>query len=282
MSYYTTQVAVPQSFVTRGKQRLKQYTDTVYLNNGDEFEIELYNPTTNKILAKIELNGNSIGSGIVLRPGERVFLERYLDEARKFLFETYKVDGKNNEVEQAIKRNGMVTVRFYNEEIKHTPIRLYGGTSSSWSTLNGSGTYYQPTTFTTNLNPGSITYTSGVSGQFDGTVTTSNAYFSNTAVTTDSLMSSTSSTLRSAALGTPKKSKSIETGRVEKGSISDQSFTYDSTTFSSYASYTNTWKILPKSQKVVVKEELTVYCTECGSKRKKDSHKFCPHCGTKF
>jgi uncharacterized membrane protein YvbJ len=27
---------------------------------------------------------------------------------------------------------------------------------------------------------------------------------------------------------------------------------------------------------------LVTYCTECGSKRKKDTHKFCPHCGTKF
>ena len=31
------------------------------------------------------------------------------------------------------------------------------------------------------------------------------------------------------------------------------------------------------------KEDLGVlYCGECGAKRKKDTHKFCPHCGTKF
>ena len=45
----------PESFITRGKQRLKQHVDTVYLNNGDEFEIELYNPTTNKILAQFAI-----------------------------------------------------------------------------------------------------------------------------------------------------------------------------------------------------------------------------------
>ena len=76
--------ARPEAFVTKGKQRLKQYTDTVYLNNGDEFEIELYNPTKNKVLAKVEMNGNSIGAGIILRPGERVFLERFLNESKKF------------------------------------------------------------------------------------------------------------------------------------------------------------------------------------------------------
>ena len=90
ISVNTTGFAVPQSFITKSKQRLKQHTDTVYLNNGDEFEIELFNPTQNKVLSKIEINGVSIGNGIILRPGERVFLERYLDEAKKFLFETQK------------------------------------------------------------------------------------------------------------------------------------------------------------------------------------------------
>ena len=116
MNYTSTKGwVVPQSFITRSKQRLKQHIDTVYLNNGDEFEIELYNPTQNKVLAKIELNGKSIGNGIVLRPGERVFLERYLDEAKKFLFETYVVNGNNKEVQESIAKNGDVVVKFYDE-----------------------------------------------------------------------------------------------------------------------------------------------------------------------
>lgn len=106
---------VPQSFITKNKQRVKQYVDTVYLENGDEFEIELFNPTQNKVLAKIELNGVSIGSGIILRPGERVFLERYLNEPKKFKYETYFVDGNDASVESAIQRNGDVIVSFYNE-----------------------------------------------------------------------------------------------------------------------------------------------------------------------
>ena len=69
----------PEAFITKGKQRLKQNIDTVYLSNGDEFEVELYNPTQNKVLAKIEMNGNSIGAGVILRPGERIFLERFLN-----------------------------------------------------------------------------------------------------------------------------------------------------------------------------------------------------------
>ena len=117
ISVNTTGFAVPQSFITKGKQRLKQHIDTVYLNNGDEFEIELYNPTQNKVLAKIELNGSSIGSGIILRPGERVFLERYLNEAKKFLFETYNVNGDNEEVQRAIAENGEIII-----ESIHVPV----------------------------------------------------------------------------------------------------------------------------------------------------------------
>ena len=109
----------PSAYVTKGKQRIKQYDKSVYLNNGDEFEIELFNPTQNKVLAKIEINGNNIGgSGIVLRPGERVFLERYLNEAKKFLFETYKVNGSNSDVLKAIENNGDLSVKFYSEYIQ--------------------------------------------------------------------------------------------------------------------------------------------------------------------
>jgi ribosomal protein L44E len=230
---------VPQSFIAKGKQRLKQHDDTVYLNNGDEFQIELYNPTQNKVLAKIELNGSSIGSGIILRPGERVFLERYLDVAKKFKFETYLVDGDDNEVENAIKNNGDVIVRFYNEMFFFT-------TSNTISYVNYPATY---TTLGTN------------SPSYVGQTFTTNC------VTYDALCSTT---------------KSFETGRVEKGSNSNQSFVHDSTNFNSYASESNYWKLKPQSTKPVVSEDLIVYCTECGTKRKKDSFRYCPHCGNRF
>lgn len=74
----------------------------------------------------------------------------------------------------------------------------------------------------------------------------------------------------------------IETGRVEKGSKSDQTFQMVDKTFNSYSCAISTWKILPMSQKVYEKQELKVYCTNCGKKRKKDSDKYCSSCGTKF
>ena len=42
------------------------------------------------------------------------------------------------------------------------------------------------------------------------------------------------------------------------------------------------WKIMPTSTKVYDSSDISLYCAECGAKRKKTSFKFCPHCGTKF
>lgn len=240
--YKTTEwgFAPPQSFITKGRQRLKQHTDTVFLNNGDEFEIELFNSTQNKVLAKIELNGKSIGSGVVLKPGQRVFLERYLDESRKFLFETYVVGGG---VRRAIENNGRVKVSFYDE----TPMVNYFDINNI---STGGPIWNQP----------SYTTTGGV-------------YSSNVSNTSDQTTLS---------MSTKTKSKSIETGRVEKGGHSNQTFGYDSTSFYHTPSWISEWKILPVSQKMMTVEDIQVYCTNCGAKRKKSSYKFCPICGEKF
>ena len=126
---YNVGSAEPSAFITVKKQRQKQNGKNVYLHDKTEFEIELYNPTSETILAKINLNDQSIStSGIVLKPGQRVFLERYLDWDRKFLFETYEV--KDNETNQnAIKNNGLVTVMFM-KKWKHN---IFGG----YTYLNG-------------------------------------------------------------------------------------------------------------------------------------------------
>ena len=273
-SIWTASTPNPQSFITKGKKRLKQHTDTVYLNDGDEFEIELFNPTQNKVLAKIELNGNSIGSGIILRPGERVFLERYLDVARKFKFETYLINALTLEVQKATENNGDVTVKFYDEQIIST--RTFYGSGNTLTINNPSWNinHTTPFTYTTHNTLG------GTSIPTHGTFTTTstNAFYNSSLTSGTSTFSNSDTILRSA----PKKKQSVETGRVEKGSDSSQSFTYDNSTFYSYPSATNWWKIKPKSTKLVVKEDLVTYCTECGSRRKKDTHKFCPHCGTKF
>lgn len=252
----------PTAYVTKRKQRIKQNFDTVYLNNGDEFEIELYNPTDSKVLAQIELNGKSIGAiGIVLRPGERVFLERFLNESKKFIFETYFV-GNSDDTKKAIQKNGTVTVKFYNEKKEQ-----------AWYTGN----------FGLTINPLSYVFPSIDPNQFYyGTTAGQFNSDASNATLTQSSGSATYTSSVSVDLPKNKLSKSIETGRIEKGSESNQSFDYDNSVFNTYYSWQTTWKILPFSQKHVDPTELRVYCTSCGSKRKKQSHMFCPNCGTKY
>jgi hypothetical protein len=253
---------VPQSFITKGKKRLKQYVDNVYLENGDEFEIEIFNPTQNKVLAKIELNGESIGSGIILRPGERVFLERFIDTPKKFKFETYSVDDNNQDVEKAIANNGDVMVSFYDE---YKPYYFTGTTSITHTNIPN---FIDNTKFINTC--GNITYTTNNLGML---------YTSNSLGT----LTNGSSEIRSASLNNKLYKKRKETGRVEKGSHSSQQFTYDTTQFQLTKFASNWWKILPMSQKVKTIDEVnTIYCLDCGTKRKKDTYKFCPNCGKKY
>jgi len=254
----------PQSFVTKNKQRLKQINGNVYLKNDDSFEIELFNPLTETVLAKIKLNGEWISNGgIVLRPGERIFLERFLDTNNKFTFTTYDVDGGDTEVQNAIRLNGLVEISFFREK-RLTNIFSSGGiswgNSSGWSAggttlLNSNATYTtsnsNPITFTTTgMHVPSYTTTFG---------TTHETFYSNP---------------------TPK--GNIETGVVEKGEVSTQTFDNSDKEFDTFCFHTVSWKILPHSQKVFDRKDIRNYCGECGSRIKKSSYKFCPHCGTKI
>jgi uncharacterized paraquat-inducible protein A len=76
--------------------------------------------------------------------------------------------------------------------------------------------------------------------------------------------------------------KSMETGRIEKGSNSQQSFGYDHSNFNTFWTWITEWKILPISQKPIMREDIVLYCTGCQRKRRKDSDIFCPKCGKKY
>lgn len=245
----------PQAWVAVSNNRQKIYgakNDLVYLDNGQEFQIELYNPTSESYLAKIYLNNKLISSsGLVIKPGQRYFLDRYIDEKKKFLFSSYVVED-SAESREAIKNNGKIKVEFYPEH-----------TSYSWSTLS-TGTIsvpYHQTWTTTNGNP-----------IFGGT-TTNTAYLSNIGGNASYTTGSEISFTNCSAAG------SIETGRVEKGGKSNQSFGQDSGSYSWFCSYTSEYQILPRSVKPVEVTEIREYCTGCGTRAKKKSWKFCPNCG---
>ena len=104
---YATQVGKPTAHITKKKSRLKVYNGhSVFLNDKDNFEFEIHNPTNKTVLCKIKLNGEYISTGgIVLKPGQRVFLERFLDTNNKFEFSTYDVKD-TSENRSAIDLNG--------------------------------------------------------------------------------------------------------------------------------------------------------------------------------
>jgi hypothetical protein len=246
----TTGSGEPTAHVAVNRNRLKQYGTSIYLKNGTQFEIELFNPKQTKVLAKIYLNGVAISTaGIVLRPGQRVFLERWIDEAKKFLFETYDVEN-STQAAKAIEQNGKVLIEFYDEIVP----------SSNWSTgyvYNGSG--FPP---------------------FGGT--TVNCYYSSTSQSIGGSFTTTSNSSGTLMSTNSVKSKStIETGRAEKGESSDQSFVQDSSSYSIWFSKSIVMQILPESSKPAEVQSIRNYCTDCGTRMKNSSWKFCPSCGAK-
>ena len=62
--YYSTPsvMSACTANITKNRNRSKIYENSVYLKDGENFEIELFNPTTSRVLAKITINGNSISN----------------------------------------------------------------------------------------------------------------------------------------------------------------------------------------------------------------------------
>jgi hypothetical protein len=254
----------PAAHITINKSRPKAYGSIVYLNDGTSFEIELYNPTVRLFLAKIKVNGSYISqAGIIIKPGQRIFLERFIDSDKKFKFETYEVGANSPEVMQAIANNGDIVVEFYPERLK-TTINTYPQT---WTTTP----YYQQNGLNVNSTGRMGTVNLAGSG-----VTTSSAssysadvYYSNTA----SFGGSTVNNISMQVAG------SLETGRVEAGEKSDQELVNGYGDFANHFESQSVWKIMPLSLKPVEAGEIRQYCTGCRTRIKKSSWKFCPTCG---
>tara|TARA_R110000796_G_scaffold58413_4_gene134880 strand:+ start:30906 stop:31787 length:882 start_codon:yes stop_codon:yes gene_type:complete len=287
----TTGSLNPTATLAINKGRVKVYNKkselpTYYLQKGQEFQIELFNTTTDKVLAKIKMNGKLISqSGLVLRPGERVFLDRYFDIDKKFKFDTYEVSG-GDEVKQAIRDNGDIEILFYKEVHQYVNISTYGDTYG--------GSFGGPVHTTNTFFYGDMTSTGGY---VHGSVTNTNT---NTTITTtgsvglgnstpnaslDSLQAKPS--LRRRVSPSEKKLKGvlrstkIETGRVEQGAQSNQKFQTVDVNFETYPFHKISYKLLPISQKNVESQDLRKsYCTNCGAKAKAKDN-FCSKCGRK-
>lgn len=108
--------AYPEVNVVVNKNRKKKFIDKVYLDELQEFELEIFNPSTSKLGILIEMNGSLISQNhLVINPGQRINLERFIDSDKKFVFSIYEVDN-TADTKNAIQNNGIITLHFYKEE----------------------------------------------------------------------------------------------------------------------------------------------------------------------
>ena len=253
----------------KGRKSIKN--GKVYLKDKEEFQIELFNPLTDCVLADIKLNGNTISqSGLVIRPGERFYLDCFVDDNKKFVFNTYEVED-NQSTKVAISKNGMLEVFFYKESVvslknwrnrfdrviveKYYPVH-YPHYQPYWYGVPN--VYCGTGTITTGGLSGTTTggyYTNGLSNNIIGTTTTNNAYFSqpiNSTYTTGINISDLGNMTTTTSYST----NSIETGRVEKGGKSNQKFEEVDMDFEKFHISSIVLQLLPESLKPVDTKDL--------------------------
>ena len=230
----------------KGRKSIK--SGKVFLEDKEEFEIEIFNPLTVSVLADIKLNGQSISkTGLVVKPGQRVYLDCFIDDRKKFKFSTYEIENSGEALE-ATQNNGVLEVFFYKEDVitlnnwqrrfdriiveKHypynpypwyNPYTIYGSGGGSTFTTNGSSRIWQSNVL--------------------GTITTSNAYYSSNNSYTSQV------DLPNLNIAGSLSTNSIETGRVEKGEKSKQKFTEVDMDFEKNYISSTIIQILPESRK---------------------------------
>ena len=98
-----------------GRKSIKN--GNIYLKDSEEFKIELHNPLTVQVAASIKLNGEYISTSLlIINPGQRIYLDCFIETKEKFVFKTYNVDD-NQENKNAIKNNGAIEISFFKNNI---------------------------------------------------------------------------------------------------------------------------------------------------------------------
>jgi hypothetical protein len=234
----------------RGRKSIKN--GKVFLTDGDEFEIELFNPLTVSVLADIKLNGQSISkTGLVVKPGQRVYLDCFIDDRKKFKFSTYEIEN-SGEALDATQNNGLLEVFFYKEDVitlDNWQRKFDRVIVEKWYPYYPSYPYYRPSVWFGTTNPYNTVITTNGSGII-GTTTTSNAYYSSNNIVNCSYTSGVDlSNLNIGGSNNMNSMNSIETGRVEKGEKSKQKFTEVDMDFEKHYISSTIIQILPESRK---------------------------------
>lgn len=290
VSSYSHSAQTPEVFITINKNRLKSYSNVmqglaVYLKNNDEFEIEFDNITSETWLARIKINGKwSSESGLVLRPGERVYLDTPdLDEEdkQKFRFSTYEVEKGR---EGLTKDNGLVEVFFYKKEVKFPkiiieddPIIIKRKPRILWDDYWETRRFWPDWTYKSNYP-----YTTSGTTSDRTKINYDKSYYSSQNISVQSMdFVANYQTQESHNFVSDQSAEYEETGIVDKGSDSGAKF--DETVDNFESTYTKMiiFQLFPISKKPKTIQDVKEYCSECGRRRRKTEN-FCPSCGNKF
>jgi hypothetical protein len=234
----------------KGRKSIK--SGKVFLKDKEEFEIELFNPLTVSVLADIKLNGQSISkTGLVVKPGQRIYLDCFIDDKKKFKFSTYEIENSREALE-ATQNNGVLEVFFYKEDVI---------TLDNWQTKFGRiiveryPAYYPSYPVYPYYNRPSIWYgtnSTTIGGSCVTTnllTTTSNANYSSNNVVNCSYTSDVNVPYGGTTVNNLFSVNNIETGRVEKGEVSKQKFTEVDMEFEKNYISSTIIQILPESRK---------------------------------
>ena len=234
----------------KGRKSIKG--DKIYLDDNQEFEIEIHNPLKESVLADIRLNGSSIAkTGLVVKPGQRVYLDCFIDDRKKFIFQTYTVDGTQESLD-AIVDNGLLEVFFYKEQA--VTLQNWNDRFHKVIIHEYHPAYYPvyprwyPTYYT--LGTGTITTCNSIN-----TLTTTSAYNTSSSYggvlnngSYGSSFTNCSLTSGSDYYNSPV-GGSLETGRVEKGEKSNQQFVDVDMEFEKNYIHHLFYQLLPSSRK---------------------------------
>ena len=227
----------------RGRKSIKN--GKVYLKHGEEFEIEIFNPLTDCVLADIKLNGSSISkNGLVIKPGQRFYLDCFIDDGKKLVFGAYEVES-GSESEEIASENGNLEIFFYKESVVSI---------NNWRTrfdrliIERSQPAYYPSHMPSrvpNIWFGDSPASKSINTTPFGGTTENNLY-------------ARGGKFRS-AIGEQSKSplSGIETGRAEKGANSAQKFDEVDMEFESLYISSTSIQLLPESRKPTEASELS-------------------------
>lgn len=230
----------------KGRKSIK--SGNIYLNNNEEFILEIFNPLKECVLADIRINNKSISkSGLVIKPGQRVYLDCFIEDKKKFIFQTYEVE-VTDETQKAIEDNGLLEVFFYKEEalsfknwsekFREVVVREY------YPVYIDRYPYYRPYPVWYGNYYGTANIGSTLQGGLSFGGTTANAVYSSTSgngfVSNGVLNSSYTNGVDL---------NQIETGRVEKGEKSNQKFEEVDMDFEKNYIHHIVYQLLPESRK---------------------------------